>query len=347
MRDVIQDSRKRVFVSEVTDLRAQIGEALEYTGFRSRVGRDSKVFLKPNLTWRSHLPGVTTSPGFLRALIEAVRDYTSHITVGESSGGYNSFAAAAAFEGHGLCDLSRRYGFALVDLGAVECEKVGGVVDGTHLTLDLPKFLLHDVDVFATVPVPKVHSNTIVSLALKNQWGCLPDVMRLRLHPQFARLIVLANQKLRTQFAIFDAVHMLDVTGPLVGQPVRKNLVIASNDAGAGSLACCRIMKIDPWSIRHHLIAEGEGLFPAKGEEIALSQPLDRWCTHQFRLKRNLVSWVSYAAFHSRLVTRLVYDSDCADLCHKLLYSVRKHQLAARLLYGKTGPPAIEGRRHS
>ncbi len=332
-------------MSEVTSLRSQIREALEYTGFQNRVGRDSRVFLKPNLTWKSHLPGVTTSPGFLQALIEAIKDYTPHITIGESSGGYNSFAAQEAFEGHGLYDLAKRYGFDLVNLGAVECEKVDGVVGGAHLTVDLPKFLLHEVDLFATVPVPKVHSNTIVSLALKNQWGCLPDVMRLRLHPRFAQLIVLVNQKLRTQFAIFDAIHMLDVTGPLIGRPIRKNLLIAANDPGAGSLACCRIMRIDPWSIRHHRTALREGLFPTEGEEIALSQPLDRWCTHQFGLKRNLVSWVSYAAFHSSLVTRIIYDSTCADLCHKLLYSLRKNQLAAKILYGKVGPPAIEGRR--
>ena len=341
----IGDARKRVFVSEVTDLRSEIREALEYTGFNDRVGRDSKVFLKPNLTWKCHLPGVTTSPGFLQALIEAVMDYTPHITVGESSGGYNGYAAREAFAGHGLYDLSKRYGFALVDLGEAECEEVDGVVGGVHLTVDLPKFLLHEVDLFATVPVPKVHSNTIVSLALKNQWGCLPDVMRLRLHPQFAELIVLVNRKLRTQFAIFDAVHMLDVTGPLIGEPVKKNLVIAANDPGAGSLVCCRIMGIDPWSIRHHRTAQREGLFPTKGEEIALSQPLDKWCTHQFRLKRNLVNWVSYAAFHSSLVTRVVYDSRCADLCHQALYSLRKNRLAGKILYGKIGPPAIEGHR--
>ena len=337
---------KRVYVSEVTTLRTQIHEALAYIGFHQRVTRNSRVFLKPNLTWRSHLPGVTTSPKFLQALIEVVTDYTPHITVGESSGGYNSFSAETAFRGHGLYELSKRYGVSLVNLGNVERETVAGVVDGTPLTLDLPKFLLHEVDVFATVPVPKVHSNTGVSLALKNQWGCLPDVMRLRLHPQFAPLIVLANQKLRTRFAIFDAIHMLDVTGPLIGQPVRKNLLIASNDPGAGSLACCRIMRIDPWSVRHHLTAQKEGLFPARQEPIAFSQPPDSWATHPFTLRRNLVSWVSYAAFHSSLLTRLVYDSSCADLFHKLLYSIRKNELAARVLYGKIGPPAIEGRRN-
>src|SRR5207253_7273227 len=33
------------------------------------VGRGTHVFLKPNLTWKKHVAGVTTSPVFLRELV--------------------------------------------------------------------------------------------------------------------------------------------------------------------------------------------------------------------------------------------------------------------------------------
>src|ERR1700684_2284828 len=58
-----KDSPKRVFAANISDLRAQLSEALEFTGFRDHVRRDTRVFLKPNLTWKEHLPGVTVTPG--------------------------------------------------------------------------------------------------------------------------------------------------------------------------------------------------------------------------------------------------------------------------------------------
>ena len=63
---------------------------------------NSSVFIKPNLTWISHLPGITTSTAFISALVEVLRDRTRDITIGESDGGYNSFKVADAFGGHGL-----------------------------------------------------------------------------------------------------------------------------------------------------------------------------------------------------------------------------------------------------
>jgi uncharacterized protein (DUF362 family) len=338
-------TQAKVFVSNVVDLRTQIREALEFVGFPDYVRADTKVFLKPNLTWKLHLPGVTVSPAFMQALVEVMSDYTRRITIGESNGGYHGYFAEEAFQGHGLNALASRYGVRLVNLSSVETRKVTGNVDSTELSINLPTFLLDDTDVFATVPVPKIHSNTIVSLAFKNQWGCIPDAMRLRLHPNFGKLIVLVNQALRTHFAFFDATDILDVTGPMVGRPVSKNLVVASNHPGAGSVACCRIMGIDPWTIPHHRVALRAGMFPAPKEPIIYNTPVDAFCTHKFHLERSFINWVSYAAFNSSIVTRLIYDSKCADICHDLLYSLRRNQIIANFLYGKIGPPPVEGKR--
>jgi hypothetical protein len=66
----------------------------------------------------------------------------------------------------------------------------------------------------------------------------------------------------------------------------------------------------------------------------------------EFRLERTFINWVSDAAFNSAFITRMTYDSPCADLCHKLLYTVRRNKLAAKILSGGFDPPPIEGRRH-
>ncbi len=57
------------------------------------------------------------------------------------------------------------------------------------MRVKLPAALVEACDSFITVPVPKVHVMTNVSLGFKNQWGCLPDVKRLRDHYRFAEIL--------------------------------------------------------------------------------------------------------------------------------------------------------------
>jgi uncharacterized protein (DUF362 family) len=326
-------------------LRDQLRAALQFLNCEQLIPAGARVFVKPNLTWRKPQPGVTVTPEFLAATVEVLRERTPHIIVGESNGGYHTFPAEEAFESHGLNDLAKRFGIDVVNLSLCDAETVTGAVGGREVEVQLPKLLLHDIDVFITLPVPKVHTNTTVSLGFKNQWGCIPSPMRLRQHAQFDDKIILINRVLKPRMAIFDATYMLDRNGPMIGDPVKMDLVIASDDAGAGSLACCEIMRIDPWSVKHHRVARREGMIPAGLDQVILNQPIERFQRRRFRVRRNVVNWASYAAFHSEMLTHLFYDSKTADWFHRSLYSARRNQFVGRLLYGSLGPPEIEGRR--
>ena len=72
---------------------AALASALEWLRADEIIARDSVLFLKPNLTWRQPVPGVTTSPTFIEAVVRALRDYASRVIIGESDGGYHSFRA--------------------------------------------------------------------------------------------------------------------------------------------------------------------------------------------------------------------------------------------------------------
>ena len=337
----------RVFVDKIANknLREAIRAALEWIRWETLVPVGSHVFIKPNFTWAAHLPGITTSPAFLTALVESIRERTRHITIGESDGGYNSFTANDAFRGHGLEQLASRYGVKLINLSDLPAEDRTGVVDGREVTVRLPHYLLHDVEVFLTAPVPKIHATTGVSLGLKNQWGCIPDAMRLREHAEFGRKIVLINKLLRPKMALFDGRYFLDKTGPLVGEPVSMNLVVASDDVGAGSMACCEIMGIDPFTVKHQVVAWREGLFPTSMNGVAINTDIGVFCQRKFRLERTPMNWVAFAAFHSRLLTKVIYDCRFADWAHLILYRVRHWRLFSRLAYGRLGAPPIEGHR--
>lgn len=323
----------------------QIREALDFLDWKNIVPSGATVFVKPNLTWRTPSPGVTTTPAFIEACIAVLRERAGRIIIGEADGGYHGFRAEEAFESHGVYRLCREFGIEALNLTHSPTEKVTDMIAGKRVSVDLPLLLTRETDVFITLPVPKIHAATRVSLAFKNQWGCLPSPMRLHHHSQFARKVILINRTVRTRIALFDATYMLDRTGPMIGDPIRSDLILASDTPGAGSLAACRLMGIDPWSVAHHRVAQKEGMMPAGLDEVILNQPLDPFCSHQFRLKRNLMNWLAVGAFRSELLTRLAYDSTLADISHRLLYALRRRPLIGKLLYGKLGPPEIEGHR--
>jgi uncharacterized protein (DUF362 family) len=330
----------RVFIGRFDQpklLGGLIAEALKWVNVQAIIAPDSRVFIKPNLTWRVPTPGVTTTPIFLRALVEALLPITSNITIGESEGGQSCFQAEDAFENHGLYALEREYGITVVNLSKCKQELATAMVNQKPVTVELPSLLLHEVDVFITAPVPKIHAMTGVSLGFKNQWGCLGDKMRVTQHPQFDRAILAMNKILKPQLCIFDGSYFLDYTGPMMGEAVPMNLIVAGNDVGAASLACCEIMGLDPMSVPHHRLALREGMFPASIESIEFNSRLSDYARRKFRLKRSAINYIQLAAFRNRNLNRLFYNSLFADAAHEVLWLIRRNSYVKRLLYGKYG----------
>ena len=139
--------------------------AMEWLGWQKLVPKDSRVFIKPNLTWPNPLPGVTTTPEAIEALVVVLKERTSNITIGESDGGYHSYYAEEAFKGHKLYDIGEKYRVRVVNLSKDERETIIETIAGNKVSVTLPHILLHETDVFITMPVPKTHVMTGVSLA--------------------------------------------------------------------------------------------------------------------------------------------------------------------------------------
>ena len=315
-------------------------KALEFLEWQRLVPKNARVFIKPNLTWPDPLPGVTTTPEAIEAVVAVLKEQTSNISIGESDGGYHSYQAEEAFQGHNLYQIGKRYGARIVNLSKDKSETITMTIAGRLMTFTLPHILLHETDVFITMPVPKTHVMTGVSLAFKNQWGCLPSPMRLREHHEFDRKILAINRALKTKLSILDGTYFLDGAGPMTGDTIRMNLLIASDDPGAASAVACSVMGIDPDTIRHFRLARKEGMFPASLDEVDMNQPLDSFQQQQFRMKRAALDWISLIGFRSKLFTNVFWESPLAGPLHKILFAVRRNPLAERFLYGRAGTPA-------
>ena len=316
----------------------QVLSALEWLEWDTFLPAGARVFIKPNLTWPQHMPGVTTSRQAIEAVLAAISRRTTNICIGESDGGYHSYAAEDTFRGHDLYCIAERYGARVVNLSADVSENVTSVVVGRQVSVTLPRILLHETDVFITLPVPKVHVMTRLSLGFKNQWGCVPSTMRLREHPEFDYKIVLINRLLKPK-VIFDGTYFLDGAGPMSGEPVRMDLLIAGNDLGAADAVCCAVMGMDPDRVRHYRVARQAGMFPASLDGIELNTPLEPFLGRRFVMRRAFLDWLSLLGFRNARIAWLFWESPAADLLHKALYAVRLNPLVCRLLYGSAGSP--------
>jgi hypothetical protein len=166
-----------------------------------------------------------TTPACVEALVLALLDYTPHVIVGEAdSGGYNPFSMDEVFRSTGLDEIARRTGARLVNLTNQPSRDLRFEERGRELAVPLPVLLLDEVDHVLTVPVPKVHANTGVSMSIKNQWGCIQaPSMRLRLHPYFARVIYEVNRALRVAGSVIDGRYGLNRNGPMRGDVERRS----------------------------------------------------------------------------------------------------------------------------
>lgn len=303
----------------------RIREGLDHIGAGRVLTPQTRVFLKPNLTYPSYRPGVMTSVEAVEAAVIAVRDYTPHIALGDSdSGGYNPFSMDEVYGQIGMYDLGRRYGVDVVNLTNTPRRPVTLGGRGRPLTVDLPTLLTDETDLLVSLPVPKIHMNTGVSLSFKNQWGCIPEPKdRLRLHPDFSRVVFEVNRAIHAKLAIVDGRVGLNVSGPMRGKPVDLNWVLVADDLGAAERLCCELMQVPLRRVAHLRYAQRRGGVPARNE-VDLNQDLTPFLGERFYLQRLWTDYPGLFAFRSRPLAYLAYFSPLAAALHRLLYLFRE-----------------------
>ena len=298
---------------------------LEEVRFFEQVPAGAKVFLKPNLTFPVYRPGVMTSFECLQALttLLAARGYS--VIIGEAdSGGYNRFSMDEVFKGMGIDQLARKTGASIVNLSFTEPEWLKVRVGSRRLRVPVPRLLLHDISAFITLPVPKMHLNTLVSMSIKNQWGCIQEPQeRLKLHPYFAEVMYELNRRLPRAHSIIDGRYGLTRSGPMLGDPVELNWLLVANDLVAADRVCCRLMQIDEAKVKYLRHFQNRGWW-SEFAHIRLRKDWERFRKTKFFLKRKWTDLPGWLCFHNSFLAWLGYRSPLAAFAHWLLYRFRE-----------------------
>jgi uncharacterized protein (DUF362 family) len=316
----------KAFIAPVTPATylESIREGFEFVDMARLLSSQSRVFLKPNLTYPTYRPGVMTSIEAVEAAIIAVKDFTPHVYIGDSdSGGYYPFSMEKVYGEIGMYDLGDRHGVEVVNLSDLPRKTVelGG---GKPIPLELPGLLTEDIDVLITLPVPKIHMYTGVSLTFKNQWGCIPEPKdRLRLHPLLPRVLYEVNKAVHAKAAIVDGRWGLTRSGPMLGDPVALDWLMVTDDIGAGARLCCDLMQVPLAKIPHLRYAERRGAIPPRAG-IETNRDVDEFKRDRFYLRRRVMDYPGLLAFRSRTIGHLAFFSPLATFLHKVLYLFRE-----------------------
>lgn len=298
---------------------AVIRDGLQWLNLPARLTASSTVFIKPNLTFPVFRKGVMTNPECVEALVVALKDYTSHIIIGEAdSGGYNRFSIDDVQQKIGLKDLEKKYGIKVVNLSRLPRRELRFKAGSREVVFPLPDILLDEADFVFSAAVPKIHMNTRVSMTVKNLWGCIPEPsVRLKLHPYLDGVLRETVGRLKNTVGIIDGRYGLNRSGPMRGDPVELNWLMVADNLYAADSLCCRLMQVDPESVYY--------LRPAVAEkEIEANQDWAKFVGPKFYLKREWTDYPGLFCFRSRLLSYIAYFSPLADVLHKLLYLFRK-----------------------
>ena len=290
---------------------------LDKIGLKNIIKKDDNVLIKPNFTWPNYKEGVTTNPVLIDKLTSVLKNYCRNIYIGESDGANRYWTADQCFKGHGLYEMSRKNGFDLINLTKYPTVSKSTMVEDQNIRLNVSKFILNKVDVLITLPVLKIHAATGVSLGLKNQWGCLPDPMRLLYHPILHKGIVAVNKIHKPSISIIDATYGLNRSGPIIGDPIKLNKIFISNDVTSLDILVCSFMGIPFERIDHIRIAKNEFLKDFDIKQIIKHGNFNG--DFQFKLKKSFSDKVLTIIMFNKELNDLFYNSFLSNTFQKLL----------------------------
>ena len=305
-------------IAEVDEnLKRCLIKSLEFIEWKNAIKTDSTVFIKPNFTFPYYKEGITTSPELLRNLLEIIKDRANNVILGESDGGNHTFSADNAFKGHNMYKICKEAGVELVNLSKVPSKFVEDKIQGKRVKVQLPKLLLEEIDCFMSVPVLKVHVMTEVTLSIKNLWGCYPDTMRCLHHQNFDRKITLITKQLNPKIVVIDGIYALDGHGPMYGEPVKMDLILAADNPVVADALGVEIMGIPLERAKHILVAEREGLGITNLGEVKINDDRGRF-KRQFQIRKTILDKVSWLLFNSDALAKLVISSPFTPLIYKV-----------------------------
>ncbi len=265
-------SRVAIARADRHNVHPDVERVLELAGCLVRFTPGLKVVVKPNLITDNPAAiarGANTSVPVLEALLGLLADAGCSVTVGESEVGTQTQGRrlAQTVRCMGIDDLCARYGAALANFS--EDPKVHVPVKGLHFTAFDLSYRQAEAELVIVIPKIKTHKYATMTSSLKNMYGMIPESRRVIYHRWLSQAITDINTVFQDRLiTLVDGLTAMEGNGPVYGDPVEMNMVLASPDLVAADTICARLIGISPTTIEHLQIAEKRGLGSSREIEL-------------------------------------------------------------------------------
>ena len=237
-----------------------VSKALDLIDYKSILKDWERILIKVNFittkTWDS---GATTDPIVVEAIIKRIKDdLSAKVIVVESDA--TTTNADKAFKITGIKEVCERYDVEFINLRKLK-DRVKLPVPNheTLRTITVPRIITESAIISAAKL--KTHISTGVTLGMKNMFGLLPDKFKSKHHFRgIDKVIVDINTVLPPTLTVIDGFVGMEGRGPVKGDPIQMDLIIAGKNPVATDSTACRVMGINPLEIKHITLANKKGL---------------------------------------------------------------------------------------
>lgn len=256
---------KNIYTAYGSDIKATTLLLLSAANAKALVPAGAKISLKPNLVvGRPADEGATTHPEIAAGIIEYFKE-NGFQDIEIIEGSWVGDDTKRAFSRCGFDRLSKKYGVPLHDLKKDKAISVSTPLGELKICQRA-----YNSEFLINLPVLKGHCQTVITCALKNLKGCIPDSEKRRYHALglHGPIAALAGA-LKPHLTLVDGICG-DLSFEEGGNPVRQDRLILALDPVKTDLYACALMGVDPAEVNYIALAAqyGAGEYSLSQHEI-------------------------------------------------------------------------------
>ncbi len=289
-------------------------------GMHSFVRKGNRVLLKPNLLYgKKPEKAVTTHPSIIRAVIELVKEAGGIPSLGDSPGIGSSIGVA---EKAGIKKVADEMDCPIVEFNrpVLPPERKGSIFKN----IEIDQAIL-EADVMINLPKWKTHAQMLLTLGVKNLFGCIPGPRKALWHLKagedhklFAQMLVDVYRMIQPSLTILDGVIGMEGNGPNSGDPIPLGLLLAGTDPLNLDQVVCDLLGISRKALLTNRVALEQGL--GRDEIEVKGERLEEARVRHFRLPSlTRVDWhipeFLKKTFKNALNAKPVIDEKICKLC--------------------------------
>ena len=297
-------------------------------GIEAFVKPGERILLKPNvLVGAKPDKGVNTHPSVFKSVGRKFQGAGAQVCCGDSP------AVGKPVRNMKKCQLKQaaeELGIEIVDF------EEGKEVIHTEAVFNKHFVIANGVlesDGVVSLSKLKTHGLVRVTGAIKNQFGCIPGLLKSEFHLRlpdpydFSMMLVDLTSYIKPRLYIMDAIVAMEDNGPMNGNPIKLGVLLFSTDPVALDAIACKIIDMNPAHVPTLAAGERAGLGTFVYENIEIvGEPVETFTNKEFKAERSRPDRTQGPFLRRRLKNRVaqrpVMDKSkcsrcgtCVDIC--------------------------------